>query len=133
MNPENATWWASDVNEILKTKREWTYSLIAQMITVTIAQGFSILDYITVNANDNIINVGLAINSVSIWMIPVGFGWVKVGPQTSVGSIKAALRSIPVPLPVTRQGKRISMRSNCISIREPQLTDQSGKPGGGFF
>ncbi|KAE9366619.1 hypothetical protein N431DRAFT_495066 [Stipitochalara longipes BDJ] len=102
VNPANSTWWTSVVGEILKTKREWTYSLIAQLVMVVIAQGLSIIDYITSPADDDTISVGLAINSLWLWMIPVAFGWVKVGTQTSAGSIKAALKSATVPVLVNR-------------------------------
>jgi hypothetical protein len=47
VNPENWTWWIAVKNEILKTKREWTYSLIAQLIMVVTAQVLSIIDFFT--------------------------------------------------------------------------------------
>lgn len=101
-HPANAGWWTSTANEVLKTRKEWTYALVAQLIMVIIAQIFSIVDFITYPADQDTISVGLGINSLWIWMIPVAFGWVKVGTQTSAGSIKAALKAIPVPAFKTR-------------------------------
>lgn len=97
VNPKNASWWSQVAQEILKTKREWTYSLIAQLAMVVVAQVFSIIDYFTSTADDTTITVGLALNSLWIWMIPVTLGWVFVGTQTSAGSIKAAISSATVP------------------------------------
>ena len=57
----------------------------------------SIIDFFTSPADETTVSVGLGINSLWIWMIPVTFGWVKVGTQTSALSIKAALKSVPVP------------------------------------
>lgn len=118
VNPANLTWWTSVVGEILKTKREWTYSLIVQLVMVVIAQGLSIIDYVTSPADDDTISVGLAVNSLWIWMIPVAFGWVKIGTQTSAGSIKAALKSAPVPVLVTRFGTTTNVSGKCIGIRD---------------
>jgi hypothetical protein len=47
-------------------------------------------------------------------MIPITFEWVKVGTQTSAGSIKAALKSIPVP----RLGGETNVTGRCIGIRD---------------
>lgn len=96
VNPKNASWWSQVAQEILKTKRGWTYSLIAQLAMVIVAQGFSIIDYFTSTADDTTITVGLALNSLWIWMIPVTLGWVFVGTQTSAGSIKTAISSATV-------------------------------------
>jgi hypothetical protein len=114
VNPENWTWWIAVKNEILKTKREWTYSLIAQLIMVVTAQVLSIIDFFTSPADETTVSVGLGINSLWIWMIPVTFGWVKVGTQTSAGSIKAALKSVPVP----RLGGDTNVTGRCIGIRD---------------
>jgi hypothetical protein len=97
VNPRNGTWWSHVAGEIVKTKREWTYSLIAQLSMVIVAQLFSIIDYFTSAADDTTISVGLALNSLWIWMISVTLGWVFVGTQTSAGSIKAAIASATVP------------------------------------
>jgi hypothetical protein len=97
VNPRNETWWSHVAGEIVKTKREWTYSLIAQLAMVIVAQLFSIIDYFTSAADDTTISVGLALNSLYIWMILVTLGWVFVGTQTSAGSIKAAIASATVP------------------------------------
>lgn len=97
VNPRNATWWSHVAGEIVKTKREWTYSLIAQLSMVIVAQLFSIIDYFTSAADDTTISVGLALNSLWIWMISVTLGWVFIGTQTSAGSIKAAIASATVP------------------------------------
>jgi hypothetical protein len=97
VDPKNWTWWPAAKDEILKTKRGWTYSLIAQLGLVVVSQLLSIVDYFTSKADEDTISVGLGINSVWVWMIPVTLGWVLVGTQTSAGSIKAALKSVFVP------------------------------------
>jgi len=45
-------------------------------------------------------------------MIPVTFGWVKVGTQTSAGSIEKALKSVPVPV----MGDETNVTGRCIGI-----------------
>lgn len=97
VNPNYGYWWTKIAEGILRTKREWTYSLSAQLALVITAQLFSIIDYFTSPADDTSITVGLALNSVWIWMIPVTLGFVRVGTQTSAGSIKTALKSVNVP------------------------------------
>lgn len=119
--PENWTWWCSLQKEIRKTKRQWTYSLYAQIGLVCVSQLLAIVDFFTIASFNTSIGIGLAINSLWIWMIPVVLGWVYIGTQTSAGSIKAALTSINVPV----LGTVRDVNGQCIGIRDRTTSDES--------
>lgn len=112
--PENWTWWNSVREEIVKTKRSWTYSLYAQLFWVSVAQLLAIVDFFTSSSFNNSIGIGLAINSLWTWMLPVVVGWVFIGTQNAVGSTKAALSNVSVPL----LGEKRELRGGCIGIRD---------------
>lgn len=119
--PENWAWWHSLRKEIQKTKREWTYSLYAQIGWVCVSQLLAIVDFFTSASFNTGIGIGLAINSLWIWMIPVVLGWVYVGTQTSAGSIEAALASTTVPV----LGTERDMTGECIGILDRTTFDES--------
>lgn len=116
--PENSAWWHSLRKEIQKTKREWTYSLYAQIGWVCVSQLVAIVDFFTFNTS---IGIGLAINSLWVWMIPVVLGWVYIGTQTSAGSIEAAIASIDVAV----LGLERNVTGGCIGIRDRTTFDES--------
>ena len=119
--PENWVWWCSVRKEIQKTKREWTYSLYAQVGWVCVTQFVAIVDFFTSASFNTGIGVGLAINSLWIWMIPVVLGWVYVGTQTSARSIKAGLASVAIPI----LGSERDVEGECIGIRDRTIYDES--------
>lgn len=63
---------------------------------MVVAQIFSIIDYFTSTTDEMTITVGLALNGLWIWMIPVIPGLVFVATQTSAGSVKAAIPCVTV-------------------------------------
>ena len=115
VTPENWQWWRSLTVEIQKNKRDWTYSLFAQLALAFISQLFTVIDFFTTAASDPTISVGLAINSLFLWMIPVIVGWVYVGTQRSARSIRDAISSISIPL--LEQEKNMQGRSFGIRDR----------------
>ena len=119
--PENWAWWISLRGEIQKTKREWTYSLYAQIGWVCVSQLLAIVTFFTSASFDAGIGIGLAINSLWSWMIPVVLGWVYVGTQTSAGSIKTAIAAIVVPV----LGQETNVSGECIGIRDRTVFDES--------
>lgn len=119
--PENWAWWCSVRKEIQKTKRQWTYSLYAQVGWVCVSQLVAIVDFFTSASFNTSIGIGLAINSLWIWMIPVVLGWVYVGTQTSAGSIEAAITSTTVPV----LGSERDVTGECIGIRDRTTFDES--------
>ena len=119
--PENWAWWNSLREEIQKTKRGWTYSLYAQIGWVCISQLAAVVTFFTSASFDTSIGIGLAINSLWVWMIPVILGWVYVGTQTSAGSIKTALAKITVPA----LGPETNVSGECIGIRDRTTFDES--------
>ena len=114
--PENWTWWCGLRLGILKTKREWTYSLYAQVGWVCVAQLLAIISFFTSLSTDwsTSIGIGLAINCIWLWMIPVVLGWVYVGTQTSAGSVKVALTEATVPA----LGSMRNVSGDCFGIRD---------------
>ena len=96
--PENRAWWESLHERIQLTKRGWTLSLYAQIAYVSIAQIITVVQFFTSGSSSNNVGIGLAINSLWLWMIPVVLGWVRVGTQTSADSVKTAIMNIQVPI-----------------------------------
>lgn len=76
VHPENWAWWCSLQQKILTTKRKWTYSLYAQVGWVCISQLLAVIDFFTSASSNSTIGIGLAINSLWLWMIPIVLGWV---------------------------------------------------------
>ena len=120
--PENWTWWCELRQGILKTKGEWTYSLYAQVGWVGVAQLLAIITFFTSLSTDwsTSIGIGLAINCLWLWMIPVVLGWVYVGTQTSAGSVKVALTEATVPA----LGSDRNVNGDCFGIRDRTTFDR---------
>ena len=110
--PQNRSWWVRLEIELKKTRRPWTYSLFAQLFWVFFAQLLAIVDFLQ-TASTSSIGLGLAINSLWIWMIPVSLGWVCVGTQTSAGAFKAATMAVDPPNVgdgLARYGRNVGIR-----------------------
>ena len=122
VHPQNWNWWCSLRDTILLTKRTWTYSLYAQVGFVCVSQLLAITVFFTSASSDSSIGIGLAINSLWLWMIPVVLGWVYVGTQTDSNSIKAAL--IDTNMPVLGPERNVS--GECIGIRDRTTFDDLG-------
>lgn len=90
---------------------------------VCVSQLLAIVDFFTSASFNTSIGIGLAINSLWSWMIPVVLGWVYVGTQTSAGSIKTAVASIVVPVLGLERG----VSGECIGIRDRTTFDESCK------
>ena len=110
--PQNRSWWVRLETELKKTRRPWTYSLFAQLFWVFFAQLLAIVDFLqTASTSSN--GLGLAINSLWVWMIPVSLGWVCVGTQTSAGAFKAATMAVDPPTVgdgLARYGRNVGIR-----------------------
>lgn len=68
--------------------------MYAQVGWVCIAQLLAIIDFSTSASSDSTIGMGLAINSLWLWMIQLSDAGSTSGTQTSADSIKAALIDI---------------------------------------
>ena len=120
VRPENWAWWCSLRQQLLATKRKWTYSLYAQVGWVCVSQLLAIIDFFTATSTSgSSIDIGLAINSLWLWMIPIVLGWVYVGTQNSASSIKAALTDTDVPT----LGSERHFRGECIGLRDRTTYD----------
>lgn len=119
VHPHNWNWWCSLRDTILLTKRKWTYSLYAQVGFVCVSQVLAITVFFTSASSNSSIGIGLAINSLWLWMIPVVLGWVYVGTQTDSNSIKAALTHTNVPV----LGLERNVSGECIGIRDRTTFD----------
>ena len=111
--PQNRSWWVRLEMELKKTRQPWTYSLFAQLFWVFFAQLLAIVDFLQTASTNSIVGLGLAINSLWIWMIPVALGWVCVGTQTSAGAFKAATMAIDPPKigdGLARYGRNVGIR-----------------------
>lgn len=121
VNPENWAWWCSLRQKLLSTKRKWTYSLYAQVGWVCVSQLLAIIDFFVAKSSRSSIGIGLAINSLWLWMIPIVLGWVYVGTQNSAASIKAALFDTIVPT----LGSERHLKGECFGIRDRTTYDYS--------
>ena len=122
VHPENWLWWCSLRRKLLMTKRKWTYSLYAQVGWVCVSQLLAIIDFFTAKSiADSSIDIGLAINSLWLWMIPIVLGWVYVGTQNSAESVKAALTDTDVPT----LGSERYLKGECIGFRDRTAHDYS--------
>jgi hypothetical protein len=87
VSPANLVWWTSLQEEIQRTKRDFTYSLGAQTVWVVVTEGIAVLDFFT-TIDSSTIGMGVAINSLWMWLIPITLGWVWVGTQNSAATIQ---------------------------------------------
>lgn len=71
VRPENAAAWIQLRHELGRTKRRKTRSLFAQLAWVIATQLLSIIQLFTTGADDNSVELGLAINSLWTWMLPL--------------------------------------------------------------
>lgn len=121
VRPENRAWWCSLQHQILTTKRKWTYSLYAQVGWVCASQLLAIINFFTSASQNTTIGIGLAINSLWLWMIPIVLGWVYVGTQDSAGSIKTALIDTVVPVLTLER----SVSGKCVGMKDRTVFDTS--------
>ena len=121
VHPDNCAWWCSLRKKLLITKKKWTYSLYAQVGWVCILQLLAIIVFFTSASSNTSIGIGLAINSLWLWMIPIVLGWVYVGNHDSAKSIKAALTDTNVPV----LGFEVNLKRDCVGIKDRTTYDGS--------
>lgn len=80
------------------TRKTWDFSLFANVAFVCIAQTLAVFDFFTSSTGTSNIGIGLAINSLWIWMIPVVFVGSVLGMRTAIRSISAAVSRIYNPI-----------------------------------
>ncbi|KAL8789469.1 MAG: hypothetical protein Q9195_006794 [Heterodermia aff. obscurata] len=81
-----------------------------------------LLDFFTAKSiQGSSIDIGLAINCLWLWMIPIVLGWVYVGTQNSAASIKAALTDTDVPV----LGSERDLKGECIGLKDRTIYDYS--------
>lgn len=97
VRPENKPAWGNLAKEIFKTKRGMTLSLIPQLAWVAVSQVLTTVHFSTTGEGDNSVVLGLAINSLWAWMIFLVWGWVYVGTQRNVTSIRDTICAIKPP------------------------------------
>lgn len=114
VHPENWAWWCSLRQKLLISKRRWTYSLYAQVGFVCVSQLLAILNFFVAKSSRSSVGIGLAINSLWLWMIPIVLGWVYVGTQRSAASIKVALKGANVPT----LGSERHFEGDCSGLRD---------------
>ena len=117
-----------------------TYSLLAQVIWVIIAVISAVSDFFVATVDNGTMGIGVAINSLWIWMIPVTLGFVWVGTQRSSSTVRKALMAAEAlvseegatgayepPRRVTSRmiGLRDRTGDECITTR-PDLEDNMG-------
>jgi len=91
---ENEAWWMRVKKDLQKSKRGYTFSLVAQIGLALIAYTFTIA--ITLNSSPLGTSEGSNIELTAggglwIWMIPVIWGWIMCGTQARACSIPESL------------------------------------------
>lgn len=94
VRPENAETWKDLKSEIFKTKREKTLSLWMSLTWVVVLQFLSLVQFFTTATIDNSVILGLAVNSLWTWMVPLVWGYVLVGSQNFARSIGEAFQAL---------------------------------------
>ncbi|RDW75667.1 hypothetical protein BP5796_06488 [Coleophoma crateriformis] len=118
-SPENKDWWQTLRDEVQRSKRVVTYSLLAQTGWVSITELISIIDFFTSPFDNSTIGLlGVAINSLWMWMIPITLGWVWVGTQESAKTIESALR---------RASTKAIIQGQACNERMVGFTDTTGE------
>ncbi|RDW82346.1 hypothetical protein BP6252_03458 [Coleophoma cylindrospora] len=118
-SPENKIWWQTLREEVQRSKRVVTYSLLAQTGWVSITELISIIDFFMSPFDNATIGLlGVAINSLWMWMIPITLGWVWVGTQESAKTIEFALR---------RASTKAIIQGQACSERMVGFTDTTGE------
>jgi hypothetical protein len=103
-------WWEAVTKEMEKTEREWlvislplsridfrlmksrTLSLRFQIIWVLAAQIISIALFFSSSSQQDLGTMGVTVNSLWIWMIPICLGWVWMGTQSTHNKLTDAIR-----------------------------------------
>ena len=78
-------------DELKRTKREFTYSLGAQALWVVVVALIAMVNFFSIIDRSTIRVIGVAVNSLWMWMIPVTVGWVWVGTQNSANTVRDCL------------------------------------------
>jgi len=90
-DPRNEIWWVTLREELKRTKRDFTYSLAAQAFWVTAVALIAMANFFSIVDRSTIRVIGVAVNSLWMWMIPVTVGWVWVGTQNSANTVRDCL------------------------------------------
>ncbi|KAK3336166.1 hypothetical protein B0T19DRAFT_408717 [Cercophora scortea] len=110
VNPRNKLWWTTLQDELQRTHRDFTYSLGAQAAWVIVVAIIAMVNFFGIIDNSTVRAIGVAINSLWMWMIPVTLGWVWVGTQNSANTIRdglmrasSAATIVPPPDPAAKE------------------------------
>ncbi|KAF2117030.1 hypothetical protein BDV96DRAFT_644465 [Lophiotrema nucula] len=93
VSPKNQAWWRSLKRRLTRTRRGVTFSLVAQILAAAVAWLFTIASGFIESRGDRVVANQLSSGTLWVWLIPVIWGWVTVGTQSSSDSIDEALRA----------------------------------------
>ena len=107
--------------------------MLAQVFWVTIVVIISVVDFFTTAVDDSTIGVGIAVNCLWVWMIPITLGFVWVGTQNSAGTIRNALMKSEMCLIVgerseVHQFHHIKGMMECLRDRQGEDAGNSNQP-----
>ena len=116
---ENLALWRSIRIDLLASQKERSFALYAQIGVVCTIQIWTIINYFVYGALDTDIWIGLAINSLWTWELPVVIGWFIAGTQECASSITAASTAHLYQRPEYR----VALEARSLSIRDRTLCD----------
>ena len=88
---DNIPWWIGVAKDLRNTRRSTTFSLVSQIIAAALAWVFTLINSFVGDLGQNTSELQIATGSVWLWMIPVIWGWIRVGVQNGSDSIEKAL------------------------------------------
>ncbi|KAF2192980.1 hypothetical protein K469DRAFT_714999 [Zopfia rhizophila CBS 207.26] len=91
--PKNQRWWRGVQRRLRRTRRGVTFSLVAQILVAGVAWLFTVSSEFVASRGDRVVATQLSSGSLWLWLIPVIWGWVTVGTQSSSDTIDEALRN----------------------------------------
>lgn len=129
--PQNRHWWTGVMEDLTKTRRDLTFSLIAQLLFAVLAYIFTVVEAFP--QSGSLTNATqMSASGLWAWMVPICAGWVFVGTQINADTAAQALRRTPAHKtldgPEQRQGGiRCSGGLNPVV---PYATELDGEPNG---
>ncbi|KAE9378440.1 hypothetical protein N431DRAFT_400117 [Stipitochalara longipes BDJ] len=92
--PQNRHWWTGVMEDLTKTRRDVTFSLIAQLLFAVLAYIFTVIEAFP-QSGSLTTATQMSASGLWAWMVPICAGWVFVGTQINADTAAQALRRTP--------------------------------------
>ncbi|KAJ7264052.1 hypothetical protein B0H12DRAFT_1102718 [Mycena haematopus] len=89
--PDRRNFWKIAVKDLKNTRRDFTYSFLAQVVFAFVSYLISFLAAVHDSLGSPDVGLQFASSAIWSWMFPIVFGYIRVGSQMKAGSVKEAL------------------------------------------